>query len=92
MAYIEHKKSDGSRIPEFKSEGLLYKEAKDKANQLNEQFQKAFTKSEPIGKTTLLQQHQMHGEYPEIEDIDFSTEGITKLLENLNEHKAAGLK
>lgn len=64
----------------------MVENTKEKANVLNEQFQRAFSiesKSNPIpdkGKST----------YPIMNNITISTQGVSKLLRQINPHKATG--
>jgi hypothetical protein len=61
----------------------LHSDTKTKANILNEQFQKAFTPAndDPVPKQS---------RHPQMPDIIITENGINKLLQNINIHKASG--
>jgi len=79
-------KNDNTGIAALRKDGILTDNIKDKADILNEQFKKAFsieTSSEQIpdkGKSS----------YPLMNNISISESGVTKLLQNINSHKATG--
>jgi hypothetical protein len=86
--FIKHKKSDGNTIPPLKSNanGVLHSQSEEKANILNNQFQKAFSEKTEITDQEFRTQCEMQGNFP-MPDIVFMENGITKLLANLNPHK-----
>ena len=79
-------KNDNTGIVALRKDGILTDNTKDKADILNEQFKKAFsteTSSEQLpekGKSS----------YPLMNNISISESGVTKLLQNINPHKATG--
>ena len=89
--FIKHKKLDGNTIPPLKSNGVLHSQSEEKANILNNQFQKAFSEKTEITNQEFKTRCEMQGNFPTMPDIFFTENGITKLLANLNPHKAAGL-
>ena len=88
--FIKHKKSDGNTIPPLKSNGVLHSQSEEKANILNNKFQKAFSEKTEITDQEFRTRCEMQGNFPTMSDIVFTENGITKLLANLNPHKAAG--
>ena len=84
---IKHKKSDGNTIPPLKSNGVLHSQSEEKANILNNQFQKAFSEKTEITNQEIRTRSE---NFPTMSDIVFKENGMTKLLANLNPHKAAG--
>ena len=80
FSYIKSMKNDNIGIAALRKDGIQT----DKADILNEQFKKAFsieTSSEQIpdkGKSS----------YPLMNSISISESGVTKLLHNINPHKA----
>jgi hypothetical protein len=90
--FIKHKKSNGNTIPPLKSNanGVLHSQSEEKASILNNQFQKAFSEKTEITDQEFRTRCEMQGNFPTMPDIVFKENGITKLLANLNPHKAAG--
>ena len=80
----------GNSIPPLKSEEILHTESKDTANILNSQFQKAFSSTEDVTEKEFKDKCKMTGTYPTMPEINITENGVTKLLNNLNVHKAAG--
>ena len=86
FSYIKSMKTDNTGIAALRKDGILTDNTKDKADIRNEQFKKAFlieTSSEQIpdkGKSS----------YPLMNNIAISESGVTKLLQNINPHKATG--
>ena len=63
----------------------LTTDAVGKANALNHQFQSVFTQETP-----LTPDHHHPQQYPDIPDLNFTTKGVEKLLQNLNPAKSTG--
>ena len=59
---------------------------KDKANELNKQFESVFTREGPLTNDLLPDTPP----YPELEDIEIAEPGVRKTLEKLQVHKASG--
>ena len=83
--FIKSIRSDKSCISALKKDGNLITDTTEKANILNDQFQSVFT-SEP--NDTIPDKGP--SEHPNIPHLTISTPGITKLLKNINPHKATG--
>ena len=83
--YVKGKKTDSQGILPLKKNGLVFSQASDKANILNEQFCSVFTHEDLDNLPDLPD-----SPYPDMPDIEISTLGIQKLLKNLNGKKAAG--
>ena len=90
--YIKHKKTDYSGITEIKQDGKLLTDPLQKAGALNAQFQSVFTPASNISHTEFVKQCNMpqNTPFPPISKLIIKTEGIQKLLHNLNPNKAAG--
>ena len=72
-------------IATLRQNGQLHSDTKTKANILNEQFQKAFTPAtdDPVP-------NKGQSQHPQMPDIIITENGINKLLQNINIHKASG--
>ena len=85
FSYIKTQKTDSQVIPPLRDQGMLITDSKSKASILNQQFQKAFT---PVtADPTPDKGHSPHKQMP---SINISENGIKKLLQNINPHKASG--
>ncbi|XP_072046463.1 uncharacterized protein [Amphiura filiformis] len=80
-SYISSLKKDTNGIPTLKTDNGPAIDSKMKANGLNEQYQSVFTSHIPKETTNC---------YPPMPNIMFTTEGIEKLLRELNPAKASG--
>ena len=87
FSYIKSQKSESSNIhvATLRQNGQLHSDTKTKPNILNEQFQKAFTPAtdDPIP-------NKGQSQHPQMRDIIITENGINKLLQNINIHKASG--
>ena len=83
--FIKRVKKDYESVSSLKNDGKIITEAEEKANLLNRQFESVFTKENPI-PTQLLSDSK----YSQMPEINFTTQGIQKLLEGLKKHKAPG--
>ena len=88
--FIKHKKSDGNFIPPLKSNGLLHPGSKEKANILNNQFQKAFSESIHYTTQDFKERCEMPGYYHDMPEIHITEKGVLKLLMNLKVSKSPG--
>ena len=66
--------------------GILYHDSKTKAELLNHQLKSVFTMDDDTEHLPTMS----HPKYPNIENITISIEGVEKLLDNINIHKASG--
>ena len=82
--YIKNVRNEANHIPALNHNGRLCETNKEKANALNEQFSKVFTKK--IYNTVPLQTPLV----PKMDRIEVTTEGVMNLLKNLDVSKAAG--
>ena len=73
-------------LSSFKDNGILYHDSKTKAELLNHQFKSVFTIDDDTDHLPTMS----HPKYPNIENITISIEGVEKLLDNINIHKASG--
>ena len=82
--YIKGKRCNASGVAPLKKSGLVHSDPAAKVNILNEQFCSVFTAD--------LANMPDLGDclYPDMPDITVATNGIQKLVEKLNPHKAAG--
>ena len=69
----------------MRENGLLKSDPKAKSNILNNQFQKAFT---PVTSDKIP--NKGPSPHPKMTDIFVTQSGVTKLLSNINPHKASG--
>ena len=100
---LKHAKQDSNGIDTLKKHNKLYTTDTDKAFILNQQFQSVFTPKSPLSLKSLagmkvqdladiskeIPQQKLSPHVP-IPDINISTDGVEKLLMNLDPHKAAG--
>ena len=83
--FIKANKKDQQGVATLKTTGKISTTPQDKANALNEQFRSVFNSQQQppdnlLGPST----------HPIAPDINITTQGITKLLQKLKPHKAAG--
>ena len=86
FSYIKGMKTDNSGISALRKDGILTNDTTEKANILNNQFEQAFTTESldiPIPD-------KGPSPYSTMKDIHITANGITKLLNNINPHKATG--
>ena len=84
-SYIKNKQVDNFGVGPLKDNGKVYTEGKDKARILNTQFANVFSTDK--GDIPLIQTQYANSS---ISNIDINTEGIIKLLNQLNPNKASG--
>ena len=84
--YIKARRNDNIGVAAIKNNGILYHDSKTKAELLNHQSKSVFTMDDETDHLPTMS----HPKYPNIENITVSIEGIEKLLENINIHKASG--
>ena len=83
-SYVKNLKMDNVGIPALKQDGKLHSENLKKASTLNDQFSSVFTyeiSSPPPESESTIQP---------LQDITVHTEGVTKLLKDLDPSKATG--
>ena len=106
FSFLKNCRQDAQGVAPLKKGWVLHTENKVKATILNEQFQSVFTPKSPLSLGQICQQsvdnyisegklnppsNQCHDEkYPAMPEIYIATEGISKLLKNLQPDKAAG--
>jgi len=83
---VKAKRCDSSGVAPLRQNGITYSDAKTKANILNNQFVSVFSKETGSVNTTCL----AGGPHPEMDPIQISVTGISKLLRHLHSHKATG--
>ena len=84
-SFIKHRQTDSVGIAHLKENGILKGTPLDKVRILNAQFSSVFTKESPLN--TLPQEADPIRQYAPISKLNITTEGIQKLLENLNPTK-----
>jgi hypothetical protein len=84
-SYIKNLRKEAAGVAPLKVNGQLISDTPGKADALNKQFQSVFT-NEPAGDIP----DKGPSPHPTLSDITVTTSGISKLLHNLNPHKAAG--
>ena len=105
FSYLKGCRQDSQGVAPLKKGGMLHTDNEVKATILNEQFQSVFTPKSPLHLSQICHQsvqnyisegkistttNQYDDKFPTMPDITISTEGITKLLRNLQPDKAAG--
>jgi len=85
FSYMKHLRKDQSGISDLKHEGQTFADPIKKANILNQQFQSVFTQ-DPDTNIDMSKSQQ----YPDMDDITITENGVNKLLGNLKEGKASG--
>ena len=89
MDFIKHRKTDSIDVAPLKDNGILKDSPQDKAEILNKQFSSVFSTDNPSDfPTPKSWQKNLH--IPDINDIQISVDGVLKLLNDLNIHKAMG--
>ena len=91
--YIKHRKSDNVGVSSLKSEGKLYSHPIDKADILNKQFKSVFSSSEKISGEEFSKSYPMpttEDQFPIIQNINITLNGVVKLLRDLNPTKSPG--
>lgn len=84
--YIKGKKTESSGVSPLRGkDGLLYSDPNVQSNILNEQFKSAFTCED-----TSNMPDKGSSPYPTMPDIKVNTNGLIKMLKNINPHKATG--
>ena len=81
--YIKARRNDNIGVAAIKNNGILYHDSKTKAELLNHQFKSVFTMDDDTDHLPTMS-------YPNIENITISIEGVEKLLDNINIHRASG--
>ena len=88
-SYIKRKRQEDVGIPDLiDDENNLIKDPKLKANVLNNQFAKVFSKPEP--EITHENNHNEKNKYKKMKNINVKRKGVLKLLSEIKEHKATG--
>ena len=84
--YVKARRNDNIGVAAIKNNGILYHDSKTKAELLNHQYKSVFTMDDDTDHLPTIS----HPKYPNIENITISIEGVEKLLDNINIHKASG--
>ena len=88
---IKHQRTAKVGVAPLKVNGRLVVDAKQKAETLNAQFHSVFSEGRTFTETEFQQKCGMStGSYAELRDVTITTDGVKKLLQNLNPHKASG--
>ena len=85
-AYIKSKKQENCGVADLKDENKVIQDPKAKAELLNNQFSSVF--SNPIPR--INREIGRENDYPKMNPIKVTKNGVLKLLLNINEHKATG--
>ncbi len=97
---LKHAKQDSSGVATLRKDYIPHEDDTAKASILNQQFQSVFSPKSPLSLKSLCQMNIQdtidkgqrrsadQSPYSKIHDIEISTNGIDKLLRNLNPHKA----
>ena len=84
--YIKARRNDNIGVAAIKNDGIFCHDSKTKADLLNHKFKSVFTMDDDTDHLPTTS----HPKYPNIEDITISIEGVEKLIDNINIHKASG--
>ena len=84
-SYIKQKRQDSQGVAPLYKDGIRALDAKTKSNILNDRYCSVFTKDE---SSTIPDKGP--SPHPDLEEVEVSTSGIRKLLEELNPTKASG--
>ena len=84
-SYIKSKRCDNTGVASLLSDGKLHSDNISKTRLLNEQFSSVFTRANTSSLPNLGPIP-----HPDIQRFDVTEEGVLKLLNNLNHHKASG--
>ena len=87
-SFIKHRKTDSVGVTPLKYKGTLWDKPKDKAEILNEQFKSVF--SDPTPDELEPTVTETDRPYPDIDELRITSDGVQKLLENLNPNKSMG--
>ena len=87
-SFIKHRKTDSVGVTPLKYKGMLWDKPKDKAEILNEQFKSVF--SDPTPDELEPPVTETDRPYPDIDELHITSDGVQKLLENLNPNKSMG--
>ena len=88
MVLHKTQKNRISRRHPLKYKGTLWDKPKDKAEILNEQFKYVFSDSTPDELESPVTETDRP--YPDIDELRITSDGVQKLLENLNGNKSMG--
>ena len=86
LKYIKARRNDNIGVAAIKNNGILYHDSRTKAELLSHQFKSVLTMDDDTDHIPTMS----HPKYPNIENINISIEGVEKLLDNINIHKASG--
>ena len=85
FSYVKSLKKDSMGVAPLLDEGYLVSDGRGKADILNRQFKSVFTTEDTSSVPTLD-----NTKYPDIPPLHITEDGVRKLLEGLNPHKAQG--
>ena len=91
--YVKHKKNGKTGVSSLKQDGKLYSHPVDKAELLNKQFQSVFSSSEEVSREDFSRNYKMptvESQFPVLDNINITLNGITKLLKDLKPSKSPG--
>ena len=84
-SFIRNLRKDSAGAAPFRIQGDTFSDPSDKAKILNEQFSTVFTQDPPGSMPD-----KGPSFFPSMSQIDISTPGVKKVLDNLKSHKASG--
>ena len=91
--FIKHKRSGNVGVSSLKKDRKLYSHPLDKAELLNKQFQSVFTRSDEVSRDEFNHSCRMSSpedDFPVMDDINITENGIRKLLKDLYPSKSPG--
>ena len=91
--YVKHKRKDNVCVSLLKNEGRLFSYPVDMAELINKQLQSVFSSREEVTQAEFIQSGRMppnEKQFPVMEEINITLNGIIKLLKELNPYKPPG--
>eukprot|EP00745_Piridium_sociabile_P026000 TRINITY_DN41188_c0_g1_i1.p2 TRINITY_DN41188_c0_g1~~TRINITY_DN41188_c0_g1_i1.p2 ORF type:complete len:244 (-),score=41.27 TRINITY_DN41188_c0_g1_i1:1474-2205(-) len=90
-SYIKNQKSANVGVAPLKVNGKLVMEPREKADALNNQFKSAFSEGKTYSQEEFQEKYEMaDGDYPMLDSVNITEEGVRRLLTKLDPAKASG--
>ena len=91
--YVKHKKNGKTGVSSLKQDRKLYSHPMDKEELLTKHFQSVFSSSEEVSRKEFSRNYKMstvESQFPVLDNINITLNGITKLLKDLKPNKSPG--
>ncbi|KAI8494635.1 hypothetical protein Bbelb_278610 [Branchiostoma belcheri] len=90
-AYVKNQRSSNAGVAPLKKDGRLTSNPQEQADILNEHFQSVFSDGQQYSNAEFEEKTGMQNiDVPAMDNITITCEGVSKLMEKLNPHKAGG--